>query len=108
MLEQLIQPRMALSGVRSSCDSVARNWSFISLASSASARRANSASLRRVTAIEIPSSGPPGRPRTRRGPCSHPSHRAVGADDPILDVVRLPPSTAQRMEAITRSRSAHE
>jgi len=34
-----IQPRMACSGVRSSCDSVARNSSFTRLASSAAARR---------------------------------------------------------------------
>ena len=32
------QPTMALSGVRSSCERVARNWSFIRLAASASAR----------------------------------------------------------------------
>ena len=42
------QPRIALSGVRSSCESVARNSSFISLRRSAAARAARSLSSRAV------------------------------------------------------------
>jgi hypothetical protein len=48
------QPMIALSGVRSSCDSTARNSSFARLASSAAASRASSASLRRVTIMQTP------------------------------------------------------
>ncbi len=44
----VVQPTMALSGVRSSCDSVARNSSFRRFASSASRRTARSNSSSRV------------------------------------------------------------
>ena len=51
------QPRMALSGVRSSCDTMARNWSFSRFASSALARaaRSRSSSCLRISSSRVSS-----------------------------------------------------
>ena len=64
------QPRMAFSGVRSSCESVARNSSLTSLMRSA-ARRAPRARCRAAPAARRPTSAPlrrAGRCRSRRRP----------------------------------------
>ena len=102
------QPRIAFSGVRSSCESVPRNSSFSRLASSAAASRASSASLRRRDhhADAGHRAGRPCSYSTRPLP-SHPADRAVGRHDPVFDLVRTPCSTARaRRHAITRSRSS--
>jgi hypothetical protein len=47
-------PRMAFSGVRSSCDTVARNSSFVRLSASASVTRScRAASLRRKRVLDL-------------------------------------------------------
>ncbi len=83
------QPRMALSGVRSSCDRVARKSSLSRLASSAEARRACSASLRGVTIMQTPlmRTGRPPSCSTRPLPSTQRSVPS-GAIDAVLDVVR--------------------
>ncbi len=56
-----VHPRMALSGVRSSCDTVARKSSFARFATSASARAARSLSSRRARSRAALSAASPAR-----------------------------------------------
>ena len=101
------QPRIAFSGVRSSCDSVARNSSLSRLASSAAASRASSASLRRVTITHTPliATGRPSRYSTRPLP-SHQRTVPSGATMRYSTSCGTPSVRARCTEASTRGRSS--
>ena len=97
------QPRIAFNGVRSSCDSVARNSSLSRLASSAAASRASSASLRRVTITHTPliATGRPSRYSTRPLP-SHQRTVPSGATMRYSTSCWTPSVRARCTEASTR------
>ena len=72
----VVHPRMAFSGVRSSCDRVARNSSFSRLAASASARAALQRE-QRVPHLVLPQA------RAQRG--AHDAHHSRDADRALDD-----------------------
>ena len=104
----VVQPRMALSGVRSSCEMVARNSSLAWLAATSSLRAARSAvssasrsassSLRRVTSRKVPTMrrGRPAASADGRGAILDPAQRAVGAADLQLRLRHCDPDAARR------------
>ena len=86
---------MALSGVRSSCEMVARNSSFMRLASSASARAVFVARLRVLLVVDVGGGGDPADDGAAQAALGHgapevPAIGAVGgAAQAILDDERL-------------------
>ena len=98
-----VQPRMALSGVRSSCDSVARNSSFMRLARSASTRAALGREQRLALDLELLLAADVERDAVEAGRLARrlavdaplgadPALPAVIGDRPVLDVVDAAPA----------------